>query len=123
MERELDQRLKKCSICGEEYWGYGNNAEPINSGRCCDECNAEVVISRFKKQKMVIDKKEIYKMLALEITIVVLLMHAMFSWFNWRDEKLMQASEAYEECVETQYHTTPSEYRAEYGSYPICDSK
>ena len=34
-----------CSICGElnEEWldgsGYGNNAEPVNDGRCCDDCN------------------------------------------------------------------------------------
>lgn len=41
----------KCSICGEEIrshplsgWAYGNNAEPINSGRCCDSCDSTVVI-------------------------------------------------------------------------------
>lgn len=33
-----------CSICGKEYEGYGNNAEPINDGRCCDECNLSKVI-------------------------------------------------------------------------------
>ena len=33
-----------CSICGIEYDGYGNNAEPINDGRCCDECNLSKVI-------------------------------------------------------------------------------
>lgn len=33
-----------CSICGKEYVGYGNNAYPINDGRCCDNCNKEVVI-------------------------------------------------------------------------------
>ena len=30
---------KRCSICGEEMLGYGHNAEPINSGRCCDACD------------------------------------------------------------------------------------
>lgn len=25
-------------------WSQGNNAEPVNSGRCCDECNMGVVI-------------------------------------------------------------------------------
>ncbi len=39
-------KLKNCSICGESYEGYGNNAEPVNSGRCCDECNATIVIPR-----------------------------------------------------------------------------
>jgi len=29
---------------GEVVWAGGNNAEPINDGRCCDECNATVVI-------------------------------------------------------------------------------
>jgi hypothetical protein len=38
------------SICGEpnEPWpgsgGYGNNAEPINDGQCCDECNGKRVL-------------------------------------------------------------------------------
>lgn len=33
-----------CSICGKYYEGYGNNAQPINDGRCCEECNLMVVI-------------------------------------------------------------------------------
>ena len=33
-----------CSICGREFTGYGNNAEPINDGICCDECNIGTVI-------------------------------------------------------------------------------
>ena len=40
----------KCSICGKDIspllhpatgevvWDQGNNAEPINDGRCCDVC-------------------------------------------------------------------------------------
>lgn len=35
-----------CSICGEEYEGYGNNAQPVNDGRCCNYCNGTVVIPR-----------------------------------------------------------------------------
>lgn len=35
-----------CSICGKEYEGYGNNAQPVNSGRCCNECNIKIVIPR-----------------------------------------------------------------------------
>jgi hypothetical protein len=39
----------KCSICGNEIenkngWDKGNNAEPVNDGRCCDVCNWTVVI-------------------------------------------------------------------------------
>jgi len=33
-----------CSICNEDFEGFGNNAEPINDGRCCDFCNMAVVI-------------------------------------------------------------------------------
>lgn len=35
---------KRCCICGKEIVGYGNNAEPVENGRCCDECNMNVVI-------------------------------------------------------------------------------
>jgi len=41
----------KCSICGTGIpvnkitgWDSGNNAEPINSGRCCGACNMMKVI-------------------------------------------------------------------------------
>lgn len=35
-----------CSICGQEYYGFGNNAHPINDGRCCDICDNAVVTPR-----------------------------------------------------------------------------
>ena len=45
---------KKCVICGKEFVGYGNNAEPVKSGACCDECNAKVVVpARLKKLRLV----------------------------------------------------------------------
>lgn len=34
----------KCCICGKKIMGYGNNAEPVKKGTCCDECNMTVVI-------------------------------------------------------------------------------
>jgi len=40
----------KCSICFVEItadpygWEGGNNAEPVNDGKCCYLCNAKVVI-------------------------------------------------------------------------------
>jgi len=41
-----------CSICQKEIepnpengWDQGNNAEPVNSGRCCDDCNNFYVIA------------------------------------------------------------------------------
>jgi hypothetical protein len=40
-----------CSICNKPIpakgtWRGGNSAEPINSGRCCDDCDNTVVIPR-----------------------------------------------------------------------------
>lgn len=34
----------KCCICGKEFEGFGNNANPVMDGICCDDCNANVVI-------------------------------------------------------------------------------
>ena len=33
-----------CSICKDNFTGFGNNADPINDGRCCDVCNDTKVI-------------------------------------------------------------------------------
>jgi hypothetical protein len=33
-----------CSICGQQYQDWGNNAAPVNDGRCCNECNSTRVI-------------------------------------------------------------------------------
>ena len=37
-----------CSICQIDYVGFGNNAEPINNGRCCDYCNGLVITARMR---------------------------------------------------------------------------
>ena len=35
----------KCTICnGQLDDQYGNNAEPVNKGKCCNICNETVVI-------------------------------------------------------------------------------
>jgi len=45
----------ECSICKGEIevkgnWTQGNNAQPINDGRCCDNCNYTIVIpARFNR--------------------------------------------------------------------------
>lgn len=41
-----NQPTKICSICGANYQGLGNNAWPVNTGRCCDKCNQIVVHAR-----------------------------------------------------------------------------
>jgi hypothetical protein len=46
------QETRKCSICGKPYHGYGNNAQPVNNGRCCDECNEDwVILARLAEQR------------------------------------------------------------------------
>ncbi len=40
----MEQRV--CSICFNNFSGFGNNAEPINEGVCCDSCNNLVISAR-----------------------------------------------------------------------------
>lgn len=52
-----------CSICGKEFDGFGNNAEPVNDGLCCDKCNNDIVIPRrladLDKKKSIDVKKKV----------------------------------------------------------------
>lgn len=48
--RQINERKSgkeyDCCICGEHFWGYGNNPDPISTeGRCCDECNERYVVA------------------------------------------------------------------------------
>jgi len=43
-EKKQPQRKPKCTICKKQIEGYGNNAEPIKQGNCCDLCNDRYVI-------------------------------------------------------------------------------
>src|SRR5215831_21211150 len=36
--------VQVCSICGGPIVGFGNNAQPVNDGLCCDRCNERVVL-------------------------------------------------------------------------------
>lgn len=35
---------KICVICKKSYVGYGNNAQPVKDGLCCDDCNKNIII-------------------------------------------------------------------------------
>ena len=35
-----------CSLCKEKFRGYGNNPWPLAEGRCCDDCNVDVLVAR-----------------------------------------------------------------------------
>ena len=48
----------KCVICGHDFEGYGNNAEPVKPGICCDECNETKVIPARLKQLGLKEDKE-----------------------------------------------------------------
>lgn len=41
---------KKCVLCGELIEDYGNNAEPLAEGLCCNLCNEIKVIPARVKQ-------------------------------------------------------------------------
>jgi len=43
--------VHECSICHRIYTGYGNNAWPINDGRCCDPCNDLVIGARINQMR------------------------------------------------------------------------
>lgn len=53
---------QNCVICGKPIVGYGNNAAPVADGKCCDQCNQNVVIpARLKElqdNKLNEDKEE-----------------------------------------------------------------
>lgn len=42
----------KCVICGGDLGRYGNNAEPVAKGQCCDKCNQDKVIPARLKDMM-----------------------------------------------------------------------
>jgi len=46
-----------CSICGWAYVGHGNDAQPINDGRCCDQCYTRHVIPERARRILESDTK------------------------------------------------------------------
>jgi hypothetical protein len=52
MAKTRKPKLPICSICQEEYEGWGNNAQPINDGQCCDACNYFVIMARFGRERL-----------------------------------------------------------------------
>lgn len=36
--------MNKCCFCKKIIKGYGNNAEPVMRGRCCEDCDYGIVI-------------------------------------------------------------------------------
>lgn len=45
MENENSSKEQICSICGRNMnVGFGNNAQPVNDGICCNNCYLTIVI-------------------------------------------------------------------------------
>ena len=43
----MNEKEKTCCLCGKKFRGFGNNPYPLRTrGRCCDECNEQVIIAR-----------------------------------------------------------------------------
>jgi hypothetical protein len=60
---------KICSICGKQYEGYGNNAQPISNDKCCDMCY-HVFVLRYKELgNAIISAKERDKIVPITKTL------------------------------------------------------
>lgn len=56
----MEQTSFECVLCGETFFGYGNNPWPLSEhpeDRCCDDCNREFVIPA-RLRKLIDDKEE-----------------------------------------------------------------
>lgn len=41
----MNNKVKKCCICGGYFMGWGNNPAPVKQrGECCSSCNSFIVI-------------------------------------------------------------------------------
>jgi hypothetical protein len=49
--------VQVCSVCGGAILGLGNDAQPINDGRCCDRCHSERVIPERVRRMLERDAK------------------------------------------------------------------
>lgn len=48
----MHSHLKTCVICKSRFKGYGNNAQPVKEGVCCDLCNTvRIIPARIKRIK------------------------------------------------------------------------
>ena len=47
---ETAKEKQKCTICKNNFNGFGNNAEPVKKGSCCNICNTLYVIPKRLKE-------------------------------------------------------------------------
>lgn len=54
--QDIFKEPRTCCICGEDYYGCGNDAAPLVDGSCCDQCNTDYVFpARFAYREMAED--------------------------------------------------------------------
>ena len=82
----------KCAICNKEYEGYGNNADPIAQGRCCDACNSMYVIPARLKQLKVEKKLGDSK---IKDKIVAYIVHSVYGSKEYKTGNENKAVEMY----------------------------
>lgn len=49
--RSRPPRGGTCILCGVPFQGWGHNARPLRKGRCCDDCNHDVITARLEVLK------------------------------------------------------------------------
>lgn len=53
LEKIMTKDVFECCFCKKMFRGYGNNPAPVSkTGRCCNECNVEIVIPARMKEIM-----------------------------------------------------------------------
>lgn len=50
-------REKQCVFCGCDWGEYGNNAEPVSEGKCCDDCNRNIILNFRRSDKKKCDRR------------------------------------------------------------------
>ena len=66
---------KRCSICKNKLAGFGNNAQPVNNGRCCDDCNeAHVIPARVRACAVAVTNGNAGHVTMMTITMVMKVM-------------------------------------------------
>ena len=45
----MNQPSNTCVLCDGIFFGFGNNADPLADGVCCDPCNTKVILDRIRR--------------------------------------------------------------------------
>ena len=51
---------------------------------------------------------------------LVLIFFSLFRFFEWRDRQIERGAEKYVACIKAEYNTSPANWYALHGEYPVC---